>query len=99
MIQKSSIAAFPFWKRGEKRQDAVPKINWQRQDRPELDHDRVHLPKAVLQVELEQRFDNAQMAGRADGQKLSQAFNDPEQDRQEKIIHKSFRCLDVESLR
>jgi hypothetical protein len=82
MRQDVAITAFPFWKRAQKFEDPIPKINRQRQDRAELDHYRVHFPEAIVQIELEERFDDAEMSGRAHRQKFRQAFDDTEQDRQ-----------------
>ena len=70
MRQKIAIAAFAFWKRAEKFQDPIPKINRQCQDRAQLNHDRVHLPEAVVQIEIEERFNDSQMPGRTHRQKF-----------------------------
>jgi hypothetical protein len=61
MCQNSAIAALAPWERANKLQDAVPKINRQRQNGAELDNDRVHLPKAVVKIDMQQRFANTQM--------------------------------------
>ena len=82
MSQEIAITALAFRKCAEKFQDPFPKINRQRQDCAKLNDDRVHFPKAVSQIEMEQRFDDAQMSGRAHRQKFGQSFNDTEQDRQ-----------------
>ena len=47
MSQEIAVAAFAFWKRAEEFQDPIPKVNRQRKNRAELNHNRVHLPEAV----------------------------------------------------
>ena len=99
MSKHSPVAALTGGESAEKFEDAIPKINRQRQDRAELDHDRVHLPEAVVQVELEERFDDPEMSGRAHRQKFRQAFDNTEQDRQQKVVHlngSKRRTLNVE---
>src|SRR5437764_10058430 len=95
MGQEIAIAPFAFWKCAKKFQDSFPKINRQRQDRAELDHNRVHLPEAVVQIQLEERFDDAEMSSRAHWQELGQTFDNPKQDRQYKIVHNisAFSCF------
>jgi hypothetical protein len=75
MRKNRSISAFSSWKRRKEPRDGCPEIDRQRQDRSELNHDGVHLPKAVVQIDLEQRFGDPQMGRRADRQELGQAFN------------------------
>jgi hypothetical protein len=41
----------------------LPKINWQSENGAQLYHDRVHLPEAIVQIDVEERFANAQMRG------------------------------------
>ena len=81
MRQKIAITALTSRICREEFQDPVPKINRQGQDRAELDHDRVHLPKAVVQIEIEERFDDAEMTGRTHRQKFGQPFNNAEKNR------------------
>ena len=90
MSNKVAIAAFASRKCADELNDPLPKINWQRQDRAQLDHDRVHLPKAIVKIEIEQRLNNAEMRGRAHREEFGEPFNDAEQDRQEKIVHRNF---------
>src|SRR5438105_13960960 len=89
MRQKIAVAPLAFWKSAEKFQDPFPEINWQRQDRAQLNHDRVHLPEAVAQIEMEQCLDDAEMSGRAHRQTLRQAFDDTKLDRQQEIVHET----------
>ncbi len=79
----------PLGKGGKKFRDGSSKINRQRQNRAELNHDRVHFPKTVAQIEMEERFDDPQMGRRADREEFSQTFDDPEQDGNKIIIHNS----------
>ena len=87
MGEDGAIATFAARKRGQKLEDSVPKINRQRQDRAELNHDRVHLPEAVVEVEAKHCFDEAEMSGRADGKKFGEAFDYPKKKRDKKIVH------------
>ena len=70
MSEKVAITALSARKGGQKFKDSVPEINRQRQDSAELNHDRVHLPEAVVEIEAEHGFHDAKMSGRADGQKF-----------------------------
>ena len=93
MSNKVAVTAFAPRKCAEELNDPLPKINRQRQNRAQLDHDRVHLPKTIVEIEIEQRLSNAEMRGRAHGEEFGEPFNDPEQDRQEKIVHQNFFLL------
>src|SRR5437868_6812445 len=88
MGKEIAVAALAFWKSREEFQDPVPKINRQGQDRAKLNDDGVHLPETIVQVQVKKRFDDTEMAGGADRQKFGQAFNNSQQDRQQKIIHR-----------
>ena len=55
--------------------------------------------KLSWKIQMKKRFDDSEMSGGADRQKFGQAFNNSKQDRQQKIIHKKLRGLDVELLR
>ena len=70
MGKEVAVSAFSAWKGGKKFQDPIPKINRQRQDRSQLNHNRVHLPIGVMQIEMQQCFNDPQMSGRADRQKF-----------------------------
>ena len=80
MCENRAIAAFTFWKSANKLQDTLPKINRQRQNSAELDDDRVHLPETILEIDVQERFADAQMCGRAYREKLGQPFDDAEKD-------------------
>jgi hypothetical protein len=51
-----AITAFASRESANKLQDAVPKINWQRQNCAELDNDRVHFPEPIVKIDAQQRF-------------------------------------------
>src|SRR3954452_10592939 len=87
MRQDSPVAPLPPGKGPQKIQDPVPEVHRQRQDRAELNDDGIHLPERIAQGQMKQRFDDAQMRGGTDRQELSYAFNDAENDGQEKIVH------------
>src|SRR5437868_9102531 len=87
MSKHSPVAALTGGESAEKFEDAIPKINRQRQDRAELNHDGVHLPERIAQRQLKQRFHNPQMRSRTDRKKFSDTFDNPEDDREKKIVH------------
>jgi hypothetical protein len=63
MRENRAIAAFAFWKRANKLQDAVPKLKGLRENVAELENDRIHFPETVVKVDMQQRFADAQMRG------------------------------------
>ena len=79
MREDGAIAAFAFRKCADKLHDPLPKIDRQRQDGAKLNNDGVHFPKAVLKIDAQQRFDDAQMRGRTDRKKFGEPFDDAEQ--------------------
>ena len=85
--QNRAVAPLSARKGGEKCDDAIAEVDRQRQNRSELDHDRIHFPEAVLKIESEERFNNPQMRGGADRKEFRQAFDDAEQKRDQKVIH------------
>src|ERR1700730_1533871 len=87
MSEDSPITAFTTRKCPDKSYDSIPKINGQREYGPELDHDRVRFPERVAQGKMEKSFANSQVRGGTDWQKLGHTFNNPENDRQKKIVH------------
>src|SRR5579863_3122329 len=75
-----------------------PEINRQAKNRPELDHDREHLPVAVAEVDAEYRLRYAQVSGGTDGQEFRESFNDAENDGKKIVVqtrHGSARSLMV----
>src|SRR5216117_1567075 len=87
MREDSAVAAFAFWKGAKERQDALAKIDRQRQNRAKLNDDGVHFPEAVMKVDMQQRFADAQMCSRAHRKKFGQPFDDSEKDRQQVLVH------------
>ena len=75
MREEVAVAAFSGWKGADEFQDAIPKINGQGKDRSQLDNDRVHLPKTIVQIDLKERFDDAQMRRRTNRKKFGYAFD------------------------
>ena len=61
ICQNGAIAARASRERANKLQDAAPKINRQRQNGAELDNDRVHFPKAIVKIDMQQGFADTQM--------------------------------------
>ena len=80
MRQDGAIAAFAIRKRANKPHNATPKINRQSENGSELDHDRVHFPEPIMQIDMQQRFADAQMRGRTDRKKLGQSLDNAEKD-------------------
>ena len=87
MSEDGPVAVFAARKSAEKFQDPAPEKRGQGQDRAELDDDAVHFPEAILQIDLEQRLGDAQMRGRADGQKFGQPLDHAEQKGEEIVVH------------
>ncbi len=83
--QNCPVASLALRKCGQKCRDALAKIHWQAQNCPQLNHDRVHLPIAVRQIDVKQRFTDAQMRRRAHRQKLRQSLHDPQQHGQQVV--------------
>ena len=61
MCEHRTIAAFAIRKGAEKFGDPMTEKNRQRQNRSELNHDRIHFPKAAVQIEAKQCLDNSQV--------------------------------------
>jgi len=61
MREDSAVAVFAFWKGAKERQDALAKIDRQRQNRAKLNDDGVHFPEAVMKVDVQQCFTDPQM--------------------------------------
>ena len=61
MSEKIAVTPLAFWKRHHEFQDPPPEINRQGEDRTQLDHDRVHFPEAIVQIEMQHRLDQTQM--------------------------------------
>ena len=63
MCQHSAVSAFALRKRAEKLPDSPSEVNGQTQNCAQLDDDGVHLPVAIAQAYMEERFRDAQMRG------------------------------------
>ena len=53
MGQYGAITPFASRERAKKFQNSIAKIDRQRQDRAQLNDDRVHLPKTVMQIDAQ----------------------------------------------
>src|SRR5205085_6868449 len=87
MREQRAIAPLSARERRDERRDAPGEINRQGEDCAQLNHDRIHFPEAVVQVEMEKRFDDAEVRGRTDRQEFRQALDDSEQDGKKKVVH------------
>src|SRR5438034_2422175 len=63
MGQHSAVSAFALRKCAEKLRDSPSEVNGQTQNCAQLDDDGVHLPVAIAQAYMEERFRDAQMRG------------------------------------
>ena len=59
----SAVAAFAPRKSGEEFCDTRAEVDGEAEDRAELDDDRIHLPIAVRQADVQQCFGNSEMGG------------------------------------
>ena len=75
MGEDGAVSALAAREGGEEFCDSAPEVNRQAQDRAELDDDGIHLPIAVGEADVQQRFGEPQMRGRTYGQELSDAFD------------------------
>src|SRR4030095_3751268 len=87
MREDCAIAAFALWKSAEKFYNATPKINRQSENGSELDHDCVHFPKAILQIDMQQRLADSQVRGRTYRKKFSQSLDNSEEDGKQIVGH------------
>src|SRR5580658_3832250 len=72
------VALRPGGIRRDETHDPGPKINRQAKNRPDLDHDRKHLPVTIAEVDAEHRLRYAQMRRGTDGQKFRESLDDAE---------------------
>src|SRR5580698_2007581 len=84
--QGGAVAAFSLRKGGEELDDAVAEVNWQTEDRTELDDNGVHFPITVAQTDVEQRLRHTQVRGRTDGQEFGQAFDDSQDSGKQVVV-------------
>jgi hypothetical protein len=59
VCEDGTIPALSARKRTNELHDLLPKINRQSENGAELDHNCIHLPEAIVQVDVEERFANA----------------------------------------
>ena len=72
----------------QKLQDAIAKIDHHGRDRADLDKDYEHLPEWIgVQIFVEELFKQDEVCGRADGQKLGDAFHNPQHHRKQEVRH------------
>ena len=87
-VRSGAISAFTVRKGREKFGNAAPEIDGQTQNRAQLDDDGIHLPIAVREADVQQRFREPQVRGRTDGQEFGEAF-DNSQDQGEQVVVQS----------
>src|ERR1700730_12682759 len=87
MIQRGAIARLTFGEGADEFEDAPDEEEEERENGAKLDDDGVHLPVRIAEVDVEQRFRDPQVGGRADGQKFRQSLDDAEQDRDDVVVH------------
>ena len=80
MRKDGAIAAFALRKRANKPHNATPKVDRQSENGSELDHDRVHFPEPIMQIDMQEGFADAQMRRRTHRKKFGQSFDDSEKD-------------------
>jgi hypothetical protein len=91
MREDGAIAAFALRKRANKLQNATPKVNRQSENGSELDHDGVHFPEPIMQIDMQQRFANAQMRRGTHREKFGQSFDDSEKNGKQVVVHSLIR--------
>src|SRR5579864_6012899 len=89
MSQRRAVTALTAREGRKEFGDTAPEINRQAQDRAQLNHDGIHLPVAIGEADVQQRFREAQMRGGTDRQKFGQAFDNTENEREQVIVQKS----------
>src|SRR5437660_3779976 len=95
----SAIAILALRKCAQKFRDSGAKINWQTQDRAQLDHDGVHLPVAIRQAHVKQRFGNPQVSRGTDRQELREPFNNAENDGQQVVVQGASMTASMAEIR
>src|SRR5438046_1327962 len=54
--ENGAMTALALRNRANKLKDAMPKINGQREHGPELNHNCVHFPEAIVQIDVQECF-------------------------------------------
>src|SRR3954468_24107905 len=89
MRQSRPVAIFAVGKGTQKLCNPRSEINWQAQNRAELDHDGVHLPISITQADVKQGLGNPQVRRGTDRQKFRQTFNNSQDDRKKIVVQLS----------
>src|ERR1051325_7143523 len=93
MSYKVTVTSFALWECRNELSNGSSEVDREGKDRTKLNHDRVHFPKTIVQIDLQKCFGDAQMRGRANREEFSQSFNDAEEDGDEVIGHDFSRGL------
>src|SRR5260370_42606980 len=91
MRKGRSVATLAARKSRNKLRNAATEIYRQAGDRAQLNDNGIHLPGAIRQADMQQRFRQPEMRGRADRQKLRQAFHDAQHKRQQVVVQSTSR--------
>ena len=75
MRERGAVLALAARKRGDKPGNARAEIYRQAEDCAQLDHDGIHLPERIVEMDVQQRFCNAQVRRGTYRQKLCKTFN------------------------
>ena len=70
MRERGAVLAFTARKRRQEAGNPRTKINRQAENGAQLDHDGVHLPERIVEVDVQQRLGDAQVGRGADRQKF-----------------------------
>src|SRR5579872_1792539 len=76
MSKRGPIAPFPLRKSRQEFRNAMSEVDGKAQNGAELDDDGVHLPVAVAEIDVKQRFCDTKVRRGTDGQKFGKAFDD-----------------------
>ena len=87
MVQRGAVTGLARGEGADEFEDAPDEEEEERENGAELNDDGVHLPVRIGEVDVEQRLRDPQVRGRADGQKLREALDDAEQDRDDVVVH------------
>src|SRR5271167_2492391 len=95
MREDCAVAAFALRKCGKEFCNALAEIDWEAEDCAELDDDRIHLPVAVAEIDVEQGFGDAEMSRGADRDEFGKTFDDAE-DKRENVVVQDAPTIDFE---
>jgi hypothetical protein len=80
MVEPCPVAVFAARKGAQELNNPTQEEQSEGKNSAQLDHDRVHLPIGIVEGNLHQRFGNAEVRCRTDGQKLGQSFDYAQKD-------------------